>query len=94
MTCRASGRVIADRRTARRLELGTTAARRTLGRLAPVALAASDSARTARVLLTRAARRALRHTRSARLVVRARAVDDAGHAGATARTVVRLRRGV
>jgi Ca2+-binding RTX toxin-like protein len=62
--CRASGRLLADRTTARRLGLGTTAARRTLGRLTPIALAAA-STRGVRVPLTASARRALRAHRPA-----------------------------
>jgi Ca2+-binding RTX toxin-like protein len=87
--CRAAGRLAASRRVARRLGLSRRAARR-LGRLAPVDLAAGTS-RTATVPLTRAARRALRDTRRARLSLRAHAVDGAGGGAAPVRVPVALR---
>jgi hypothetical protein len=88
--CHASGRWLATRATARRLGLGTSATRRTLGRLAPVSLTAG-SPRSVRVRLNRAARRALRHARSARTTLSAQAVDGAGRTSATARKTVTLR---
>ena len=79
---------MAGRRTARRLGLHTTAARK-LGRLAPVALAGGAAHRVP-VRLSRAARHALRHARTARLVLRVRAVDDAGRAAKPARNRIKL----
>jgi Ca2+-binding RTX toxin-like protein len=87
--CHATATLRADRTTARRL--GLSAARRTVGRLAPVALAAG-TARSVRIRLNRATRRALRHARAARLVLQARAIDSAGRASAPTHAAVRLRR--
>jgi hypothetical protein len=84
--CRASGRLLAPRATARRLGL----TRRTVGRLAPVALTAG-SARSVRVPLTRAARTALRRASSARLLLKARAADGAGHAATPVSKTAKLR---
>jgi hypothetical protein len=88
--CRASGRLLADLATARRLGLGTSAASRTLGRLRPLALTAGSPRRT-RVRLTRAGRRALLHARSARLALSARAIDQSGRTSAPVRRTVTVR---
>jgi Ca2+-binding RTX toxin-like protein len=89
-TCTVSGRLRASRRTARRLGLGTSAKRRTLGRLAPLTLDAGAT-RGGRVVLGSRARRALRSVRSVRLELRLGAVDGAGRAAAPVRIAVRLR---
>jgi Ca2+-binding RTX toxin-like protein len=87
--CHAGGRLAATRAAARRLGLGRRAGKR-LGRLGSIDLAAATPT-TARVRLTRTARRALRNAHRVDLVLRAHAVDGSGHAAAPVRLPVKLR---
>ncbi len=90
--CRAAGRLVAAPATARRLGLGTSAASRRIGRLAPLDLTGGATSR-ARIRLGRKARGAMRHARTARLVLRTHAAGQAGQPVAPVRTAVRLRAG-
>ena len=83
--CRAGGRLVLGRAAARRLGIARRA-----GRLGAVDLAAGSPTER-QIRLTRAARRALRHARRARLTLRAHAADTAGRPAAPVRTLVKLR---